>query len=590
MDKKSLFIIIPIVVVILFYWQILEFFGLYEPPKPVTQSQSDTTQIVDTNRAATTPTPNDPSSGIAKPTELVVKQSTVADSSLLSLEQPTLDTAVASITIDTIRIQTKQYDILCSNRGGGPISIKLRQYTKKDSSVIDMLPTGEHALPELRFAGSTVSTDALFFTPSIRTRSIDATSSPAILSYTYTPPTGGARITKRYTFHPESYSIGCVIEFENASSLGFERDYRVMWQSALPVTEPEMKTDMESAEVVAWQQGNRVSINEFNGSTMNQVITGDTRWCGVRSKYFTGVLMATTENVGTAAIGEGTIRTVNTPSGSVEEKRLTAGLEFELASGVRHKDSLEIFVGPLDYTLLDKYPDDLEGLLDIGTTPWVGWIVKPFALAVIWLLPLMYAVIPNYGVCIILFALLIKLLTLPLSLKTFKSMAAMRDMGPKLEKLKLKYKDNPQALTSETMKLYKDAGVNPFSGCLPMLAQMPIFFALFSVFRSSILLRHAPFVGFVNDLSHGASSFTDPYIILVVLMIGAQFLSSFITSSNQPQQNKMFLYIFPVIMGFMFYSFSAGLVLYWTAFSLFSLIDWYIFRSQQPKNAHIQEA
>jgi YidC/Oxa1 family membrane protein insertase len=300
--------------------------------------------------------------------------------------------------------------------------------------------------------------------------------------------------------------------------------------------------------------------------------------------------MATTENVGTAAIGEGTIRTVNTPSGSVEEKRLTAGLEFELASGVRHNDSLEIFVGPLDYTLLDKYPDDLEGLLDIGTTPWVGWIVKPFALAVIWLLPLMYAVIPNYGVCIILFALLIKLLTLPLSLKTFKSMAAMRDMGPKLEKLKVKYKDNPQALTSETMKLYKDAGVNPFSGCLPMLAQMPIFFALFSVFRSSILLRHAPFVGFVNDLSHGASSFTDPYIILVVLMIGAQFLSSFITSSNQPQQNKMFLYIFPVIMGFMFYSFAAGLVLYWTAFSLFSLIDWYIFRRSQPKNAHIQEA
>jgi YidC/Oxa1 family membrane protein insertase len=181
---------------------------------------------------------------------------------------------------------------------------------------------------------------------------------------------------------------------------------------------------------------------------------------------------------------------------------------------------------------------------------------------------------------IILLAFLMKVITLPLSLKSFKSMNAMRALQPKIEQLKQKHKKNPQALNAEMMKLYKAHGVNPFSGCLPILPQMPLFFALFAVFRSTILLRDAPFVWFITDLSRGATSLTDPYIILVVVMVVAQFISQKFTMAST-SQNKAFGYIMPLFMGFLFYKFAAGLVLYWTCFSVFSLLDYIIFRKDK---------
>ena len=138
------------------------------------------------------------------------------------------------------------------------------------------------------------------------------------------------------------------------------------------------------------------------------------------------------------------------------------------------------------------------------------------------------------------------------------------------------------------MKLYKTAGVNPFSGCLPMLLQMPLFFALFSVFRSTILLRDAPWFWFVNDLSRGATGIADPYIILVVLMVAFQFVSQKLTMAPN-QQNKMLMYLLPLMFAFFFYKLAAGLVLYWAAFSLFSLLDYVIFK-RTKKNPEIQTA
>jgi YidC/Oxa1 family membrane protein insertase len=137
------------------------------------------------------------------------------------------------------------------------------------------------------------------------------------------------------------------------------------------------------------------------------------------------------------------------------------------------------------------------------------------------------------------------------------------------------------------MKLYKKHGVSPISGCLPMLPQMPLFFALFSVFRSTILLRDAPFVWFISDLSRGATSFTDPYIVLVVIMIVAQFLSQKLTMPTT-QSNKMMIYMMPLFMGFIFYKFAAGLVLYWICFSVFSLLDYVLFK--RKKNAEVMTA
>jgi YidC/Oxa1 family membrane protein insertase len=283
---------------------------------------------------------------------------------------------------------------------------------------------------------------------------------------------------------------------------------------------------------------------------------------------------------------KGEKRKVVASQGSTEARLLTIGLEMPFAGAGAITDSFTIFVGPLDYDLMKSYGNEMEDILGIGTTPYVGWIIKPFALAVLWLLPMMYSMIGNYGWVIILFALLIKLVTLPLSLKSFKSMQAMKDIQPKIDELKKKHKNNPQALNSDMMKLYKTAGVNPFSGCLPMLLQMPLFFGLFSVFRQTILLRDAPWFWFISDLSRGASGFTDPYIILVVFMVAFQFISQKLTMATN-QQNKMLMYLLPLMFAFFFYKLAAGLVLYWASFSLFSLLDYVIFK-RSKKNAEIQ--
>jgi YidC/Oxa1 family membrane protein insertase len=268
---------------------------------------------------------------------------------------------------------------------------------------------------------------------------------------------------------------------------------------------------------------------------------------------------------------------VPTPDGTLEKRQVTVGMDMPFANVSDFVDSFTVFVGPLDYNLMSEYGIGLQDMLDIGTTPVVGWIIKPFAIGIIWLLPRMYDIIPNYGLVIIIFALLIKIVTMPLSMKSFRSMQAMKALQPKIEELKKKHKKNPQALNQEMMKLYKKHGVNPMSGCLPMLPQMPLFFALFSVFRSTILLRNAEFVWFIDDLSRGATSFTDPYILLVVLMVVAQFVSQKLTMAST-QQNKLFLYIMPLFMGYIFYNFAAGLVLYWTCFSIFSLLDYVVFK------------
>jgi YidC/Oxa1 family membrane protein insertase len=202
-----------------------------------------------------------------------------------------------------------------------------------------------------------------------------------------------------------------------------------------------------------------------------------------------------------------------------------------------------------------------------------------------WIMPKLYVVFPNYGIVIIIFAMLVKLITLPLSMKSFKSMAAMRELQPKVEDLKKRYPKDPQKMNQEMMKLYKENGVSPLSGCLPILPQMPLFFALFSVFRSTILLRNAPFFWFIDDLSRGAQSFTDPYIILVLLMIVAQFYSQKLTMATG-QQNKMLIYLMPLFMGFIFYKFAAGLVLYWTTFSALSMVDYFLFR--RSKNTQVK--
>ncbi|PWB69937.1 hypothetical protein C3F09_09870 [candidate division GN15 bacterium] len=562
MDKKTLPIIVALILVIIFWWDILGWLGLVKPNVAPPAPAADTTQVA----------PSD-----------TIKQPAAAPATA-----PTTDTtqtaaqATETVRSDTVIVRTKVYVLTLSSVGGGPVSIKLNNYAYRDSvhngEPIEMLPDCQSVVPEATFAAGTFSSSKVAYTCSVAPGTYDATSAPFDIVYTYTAPSGGALI-RRYRFSPDQYDYQLVIEVNGREKLGFERQYELIWNDPLGVTEPEPETDYEAMEAVAMMSGSREKLADFEDGKLNQSLTGSTTWAGVRAKYFSAVLIPR-NRVADGVFARGSRQKIQLGNRSIEKRQITAGLDlpFELTS--TFADTFTVFAGPLDYTLMAGYHVGLQDMLDIGTTPYVGWIIKPFALAIIWLLPKMYVVFPNYGIVIILFALLIKIITLPLSLKQYKSMNAMKELAPKIEEMRKRLKNNPQQLNAETMKLYKEHGVNPLSGCLPLVAQMPLFIAMFSVFRSTILLRGAPFVWPWLDLSRGASGFTDPYIIMVILMVVFQFISQKLTMASN-QQNKMLMYMMPLIFGFLFYKLSAGLVLYWTVFSLFSIGDYFIFRRQK---------
>ncbi|RKX29789.1 MAG: hypothetical protein DRP47_00855 [Candidatus Zixiibacteriota bacterium] len=573
LDKKSLPLIILLIAVILFYYPILEFLGLNPPPEPApqteqTQGSADSLQPIE---KPTTGQPTQPLTDTAKPAQI--------------LEQ---DISLDTTAVDSVIISTNKYTAILSSLGGGPVSIKLKEHYYRNGEEIEMLPEADHATPDAVFAGGTFSTSIMHCSCNLTPGSYDATRDTLEIIYEYLSPDSGL-IRKRYHFYPDSYHFSLNIEVEQREKLGFERQYSLVWNTPLGTTEPQMKRDYNSFEAVAMQSGSREALDDFKDDTLSQSLDGYTTWVGVRSLYFTAIIIPQGRQAD-LAFANGSKRKVSTPEGRIEQRKITAGLVMPFASVSSFSDSFTVYVGPMDYMLMWDYDVDLEAMLNIGTFPFFGMILKPFAIAILWLLPIMYDIIPNYGLVIILFALLVKIITLPLSMKQFKSMQAMKELAPHIEELKKQHKKNPQALQKETMKLYKTHGVNPMSGCLVMLPQMPLMIAMFRVFQATVLLRAAPFVGFVDDLSRGASGFTDPYIILVILMVGTQFISSKLTMASGQQQQKALMYMMPLMMGFLLYSLPSGLILYWTIFSLMSLLDWFLFKRNKIKNVEVKTA
>lgn len=187
-------------------------------------------------------------------------------------------------------------------------------------------------------------------------------------------------------------------------------------------------------------------------------------------------------------------------------------------------------------------------------------------------LQFIYKYIPNYGVAIVLLTILIRLITFPLQYKSFKSMKKMQQIQPELAKIKEKYKDDNQKMQKETMALFQKAGANPLSGCLPLLLQMPFFFAIYRVLYSAVELVGAPFFGWIHDLS-----LHDPFYVLPVLMAGSMFLQQKMTpqTSVDPTQQKVML-LMPIIFGFIMKNLPAGLVLYIFVSTMIGIIQQYL--------------
>ncbi len=307
-----------------------------------------------------------------------------------------------------------------------------------------------------------------------------------------------------------------------------------------------------------------------------------TDWVAVKDKFFTQIL---TMKDGAAGIVVDATRLVS-PLEKANEPRswatiavldgVSAGMTMDpvdVGPGQMMTRTLSYYVGPKEYSRIEPMGNRIVEIMEFGKLRPICWLLL---VGLKWL----YAAIPNYGVAIILLTILIRLVFWPVTHKSTESMKKMQEVQPMIAELRAKYKDKPQKLQEETMKLYKEHKVNPLGGCLPMLIQIPVFIALFNVLRSAVELRYAGFL-WVPDLSEPEGLFPGiiPFFpgmglnILPIIMTATSIWQSHLTpSGGDPNQQKMML-LMPLMMLFIFYNMPSALVLYWTANQVLMIVQ-----------------
>jgi YidC/Oxa1 family membrane protein insertase len=311
---------------------------------------------------------------------------------------------------------------------------------------------------------------------------------------------------------------------------------------------------------------------------------GQTYFLGIQNKYFLAAIVPRAE--------QGPARIWKEDVGEKERKDVAVAGEIliDRSSGIASNQvGYDVYIGPLDFAALSATGLGIEGTVDLG----YAW-VRPLSQLILKLLIGMHKIVPNYGVVIILFSILTSLLFFPLTYKSTKSMRDMAALKPRLEALKQKHAKDPQKLSEATMKLYKEAGVNPLGGCLPLLLQMPIFFALYAVLFHTIELRGAPFVAWIQDLSQPDILFRLPFSIpfigsaigLLPIIMG---ITSFIQAKQSvvdPSQKAMTL-MMPFVMTFVFFSFPSGLVLYWLTNNVMMILQRFMMKPSPVAEAAV---
>ncbi|CAK8717536.1 Membrane protein insertase YidC [Candidatus Electrothrix laxa] len=304
------------------------------------------------------------------------------------------------------------------------------------------------------------------------------------------------------------------------------------------------------------------------------MLQGALRWAAHVDNYFMCALIPGEGSSGTfSAVGENKVRTV-----------LIGGI-LKLAPGETKEFRYEGFFGPKKLAYLKETGYDLAEAINFG---WFDILAKPM----LYMLNFFYSVFGNYGIAIILVTCLIKGSFWPITQKGMKSMKNMQKLQPKVAKLREKYKEDPVKMNQEMMSLYKTYKVNPVGGCLPMLIQIPFFFALYRVLMAAIELRHAPFMLWINDLSAPDRlmiGFDIPILhgipVLTILMGASMYLQQKMTPTTaDPTQAKVMQFL-PVIFTVMFVNFASGLVLYWFINNLLSILQQQLINRQTGRGA-----
>ncbi len=506
-------------------------------------------------------------------------------------------TAAAQGSEQTIHVETDLFTIEFSTLGGTIKHWTLKNFTTWDNLPLQLMDWNIPGDPNLLLTttdGKIIDTKSnkLYFrwAKMPETDRITLADSARYVVEFVLPVVGGtdsAAIVKRYTVMNGRHAVDLDVEMRNMGDVIANNEYWLTLNSLNP-TELNSVEEASFAEANAFIDQDRLSIDASSANTeYKESKSGTVHWVSTHNKYFLNSLIAKDGSEGRSVTLEG--RHLSLPDNGVREV-YTVLMSRPYDRQPVETSSFQIYVGPMQYDLLKSQHEGLEQVMNLG---W-AWIVRPFSeYLIIPLFSLLHMVIPNYGIVIILFTLIIKLLLYPLTKSSMSSMRKMQALQPMMNEIREKYKDDAQRQNAEIMKLYKDYGVNPAGGCLPLVLQMPILFALFAIFRSMIELRHQPFFLWISDLAAPDVILHLPFSIPLVGIssISGLALAMAVTMFIQQKQTvtdprqKSMIYVMPVMFWIMFNGFPSGLNLYYFVFNLLSILQQYYINkrhSNQP--------
>ncbi len=440
-----------------------------------------------------------------------------------------------------IPVETGLYKAVLSTSGGTIKFWQLKKYKDEEGKPVILLKNAD-AIPPLGIILEGNNWNSLLnavYSSDVQSLTLGGQKDKGVITFTYNNPSG-LSIKKVFTFYNDDYRVDLNIEVSGINS------YYIPLGTDFGVYDEKDTSSHKGPVLLVDSDRIAPKPEKINGA---KAYTGYIKWIAQEDKYFTAALVPITK-----------------PESATIWKYAVSP---EIALKVNNPNaSFILYAGPKEYDRLKALHVGLENVIDFGT-------FSIIAMPLFWVLKFFYSFTRNYGVAIILLTAIVRIPFIPLINKGQRAMKKMQELQPKINELREKYKKDPQRMNKELMDIYKRNKVNPMGGCLPMLLQIPVFFALYNVLQKAIELRGAPFILWIKDLS-----LKDPYYVLPIVMGITMVIQQRMTpSSMDPTQSKMMM-ILPVVFTFMFLRFPSGLVLYWLVNNVLSIAQqYYINRS-----------
>jgi YidC/Oxa1 family membrane protein insertase len=439
-----------------------------------------------------------------------------------------------------ILVETDLYRAVFSTHGAALKRLSLKKYRENATSSSPEIALIDSLSPKTMVSsaeGFEVDPSASYVTTTSRVNLTGAQKQDIEFVWTSSQ---GVQVRKIYTVTGNGYGIELTEKLTNAGATPLSGKLRLTLANRVATTSKEGRYEVHGPVTLADNAVTSIKLDEVAKGAKSfdkQVL-----WTGFGDKYFLSSVIGKEGSLGAVRIAQVNPNLVES---------LISSPQINVAAGQTVSLSYNLYFGPKDLDILKAQGNRLEEVIDFG---WFSMIAKPLLRTI----KFFYSYTGNYGLAIIIITVILKVLFYPLTHTSYKSMKKMQKLQPRMQELKEKYKNDRDAMNRAVMELYQTHKVNPLGGCLPMVVQIPVFFALYKALMFSIELRHAPFYLWIQDLSA-----KDPYYVTPILMGASMFIQQKMTPTNMdPMQEKMMLML-PVVFTFMFLNFPSGLVLYW---------------------------